>query len=259
MFNIIFGRYKKELALNTSFIEEKIMLTFQYHPEIIQRYPQVVGGVILARGLQNGPSSEALQKIYLAEQQAVIAHIGSTPLSELETLAAWRAAFRDFGVNPTKYRSAVEALLRRLTKKGDIPSINAVVDICNLISIRYQMPVAAFDARELTGPITVQFASGSERFKPLFAKEYEHPEAGEVIFADDAKLVVARRWCWRQSDESATRENTANAIFTIEAQHPGGEKHIRSALADLQQLLDTHVGGKFNTGIADSQNPIVSE
>lgn len=235
------------------------MLAFQYHPEIITRYPNIVGGVILAHGLENGPSSEALKEIYFAGQQSVIEQIGSTPLSELESLAAWRGAFRGFGVNPTKYRSAVEALLRRLTKKGDIPSINAVVDICNLISIRYQLPVAAFDTRHLTGTITVQIANGDESFTPLFQKEAEHPEKGEVIFADNTKLVVARRWCWRQSNESATREDTTNAIFTIEAQHTNGQEHIRAALSDLLQLLETHVGGEFITEIADSQNPRVAE
>jgi DNA/RNA-binding domain of Phe-tRNA-synthetase-like protein len=234
------------------------MLAFQYHPEIIRRYPNIVGGVILAHGMKNRPATAALKEIYHTEQQAVLDRIGNRPLSELEPLAAWRAAFRDFGVNPTKYRSAVEALLRRLTKKGDIPSINTVVDICNLISIRYQVPVAAFDAQHLSGPITVQIAAGDENFKPLFATEYEHPEAGEVIFADDARLVVARRWCWRQSDESATRENTTDAVFTLEAQHPGGKAHIQAALDDLGDLLETHVGGVFISGIASPQNPCVS-
>jgi len=235
------------------------MLAFQYNPELITRYPNIVGGVILAHGLKNGPTSDTLKEIYAIEQKSVISHIGSTPLSELESLAAWRTAFRGFGVNPTKYRSAVEALLRRLTKKGDIPSINAVVDICNLISIRYQVPVAAFDARELTGPITVQFAQGDENFTPLFQKKAEHPELGEVIFADDAKLVVARRWCWRQSNESATREDTTDAIFTIEAQHPNGQAHIQAALTELLQLLEKHVSGEFISGITNPQNPRVSE
>ena len=235
------------------------MLAFKYHPEIIQRYPNIVGGVILAHGMKNSPATENLKEIYFAEQQAVIAGVGDKPLSELETLAAWRAAFRDFGVNPTKYRSAVEALLRRLTKKGDIPSINTLVDICNLVSIRYQVPVAAFDARRLKGPIMVQFATGEEQFKPLFASDYEHPEPGEVIFADDAMLVVARRWCWRQSDESATRSDTSEAIFTIEAQQPNGRAYIQAALDDLLELLKTHVNGAFATGIADSRNPVVSE
>ena len=235
------------------------MTAFQYHPEIIQRYPNIVGGVILAHGMNNSPASESFRDIYHAEQQDVITRIGSRPLSELEPLAAWRAAFRNFGVNPTKYRSAVEALLRRLIKKGDIPSINTVVDICNMISIRYQMPVAAFDTRQLNGPITVQSAAGDEQFKPLFATHYEHPEPGEVIFADNARLVVARRWCWRQSDESATRQDTTNAIFTIEAQHPNARAYIQSAANDLLGLLETHVGGTFATGIADPQNPRVAE
>ena len=35
---------------------------------------------------------------------------------------------RGFGVDPTQHRTAAEALLRRLTKKGDIPSINMIKD-----------------------------------------------------------------------------------------------------------------------------------
>ncbi len=227
------------------------MPAFQYHPDIITKYPAVVGGVLVATDMVNGPTPAGLKTAYLEEQQAVIAQIGSTPLSELPTLAAWRAAFRGFGVNPTKYRSATEALLRRLTKKGDIPCINAVVDICNLVSIRYRLPVAAFDTRALTGPITVQFAAGIERFTPLFKKDAEHPEPGEVIFADDAKLVVARRWCWRQSDESATQPATKNAIFTVESQHAGGRGDIEAALTDLQGLLETYVGGTYSPSILD--------
>jgi DNA/RNA-binding domain of Phe-tRNA-synthetase-like protein len=136
------------------------MIRFQYDPDIIQSFPNLAGGSMLGGKLANGPSPEHLQEVYLAEQQKVLQKIGTTPLSEIETLAGWRSAFRQFGVDPTQYRSAAEALLRRLTKKGDIPSINAVVDICNLVSIRYALPVAAFDLRSVHGIITVHFAAG---------------------------------------------------------------------------------------------------
>ena len=231
------------------------MTSFQYHPDILSRYPQVVGGVLVSDGLVNGPTPEILRETYYTEQQTTIARIGDTPLSEIKTLQAWRSAFRDFGVNPTRYRSAAEALLRRLTKKGDIPNINAIVDICNMVSIRYALPVAAFDRRELTGPITVKFADGSENFTPLFQKESEHPEPGEVIFADDAGLVVARRWCWRQSDESATQINTTSAVFTVESHHTAGKVDIQSALTDLQELLTKFVGEISETGILTAGNP----
>jgi DNA/RNA-binding domain of Phe-tRNA-synthetase-like protein len=229
------------------------MTAFQYHPEIISRFPDVVGGVLVAQGMRNGPTPDGLKDVYRREQLATIKRIGSTPLSEIETLAAWRSAFRGFGVNPTRYRSAAEALLRRLTKKGDIPNINAIVDICNLVSIRYGLPVAAFDTRMLNVPIMVQFSDGSERFTPLFQKEYEHPEPGEVIFADEEMLVVARRWCWRQSDESATQPHTTDAVFTVESQHPGGQVDIEAALRDLKELLEVYVGGDCEMGVLNAE------
>ena len=234
------------------------MLTFQYHPELLGRYPNIVGGVILARGLEASQTPPALADAYQAEQSAVLARIGEAPLSELESLAAWRSAFRQFGVNPTKYRSAVEALLRRLTKKGDIPGINTLVDICNLVSIRYQLPVAAFDARAFTGAITVRFARGDESFTPLGSPEPENPDPGEVIFADKADLVIARRWCWRQSDESAAGQNTQAAIFTVEAQHPGGRTAVQSALTDLDHLLANYAGGARQSGLLDAANHSIS-
>lgn len=230
------------------------MTAFQYHPDIIERYPHIVGGVLVAEGMSNGLTPETLKALYWQEQQATLARIGDTPLSELSTLAAWRGAFRDFGVNPTRYRSAAEALLRRLTKKGDIPTINTIVDICNMVSIRYALPVAAFDRRRLMGPITVFFADGSEHFTPLFQEETEHPEPGEVIFADDAGLVVARRWCWRQSEESATHIQTTASVFTVEAHHPGGRADIKAALQDLKELLQAYAGGSIQTGILDQNN-----
>ena len=47
------------------------MAVFQYHPEILEAYPNLIGGVILASDLQNGPTPEALKRAYDAEQQAL--------------------------------------------------------------------------------------------------------------------------------------------------------------------------------------------
>jgi DNA/RNA-binding domain of Phe-tRNA-synthetase-like protein len=228
-------------------------MQFQYHADILARFPQLTGGVILARGLRNGTTPEALRAAYLAEQAAVNLRIGSTPLSEISALAGWRAAFRAFGVDPTQYRCAAEALLRRLTKKGDIPSLNTLVDIGNLVSIRYALPVAVFDVRALRGAITVHVADGTERFTPLGEAAVEQPEAGEVVFSDETKLVVARRWCWRQSDESAAREATTDAIITVEAQHPAGRADVERALRDLLKLLAEHAGGDWVSGVLGAE------
>lgn len=231
------------------------MHIFEYHPDILARFPQVVGGAILARDVTNGPTPASLQALYQEEQQRVLQRIGDTPLSQIESLAAWRRAFREFGVDPTQYRSAAEALLRRLTKKGSIPNINLLVDIGNLVSIRYGLPVAVFERRALQGTVTVHFADGSERYSELGASEEDHPEPGEVVFSDETKLVVARRWCWRQSEPSAAVEQTRECVITIEAHHATGHADIEAALGDLLTLLNEYAGGTFISAILDVQHP----
>jgi len=235
------------------------MTVFQYDTGILTRYPTVVGGVILADGMTNGPTPGDLQAAFIDEQQVTLQRIGTTPLSQIPSLAAWRAVFRSFGVDPTQYRSAAEALLRRLTKKGDIPSINLLVDLGNLVSIRYALPVAVFDASSLQGAVTVHVADGSERYTTLGQDELEHPEPGEVVFSDVAKLVIARRWCWRQSDQSAAQQETTQAIITIEAHHGQGKEDVNRALDDLLSLLRTYAGGTFIYSRLDATNPIISD
>src|SRR5438445_2610891 len=143
------------------------MASFRYRPDVLERFPATIGGVIQATGVTNGPTPRGLADAFAAEQAAVRAKVGAAPLSELPALAAWRRVFRGFGVDPTQYRSAAEALLRRLTKQGDIPSINALVDLGNLVSIRSALPTAVFDTRALQGPVTVHFAAGTEQYSKL--------------------------------------------------------------------------------------------
>lgn len=231
------------------------MHIFQYSQDILTRYPQVVGGAILAWDVINGPTPAALAEVYQVEQQKVLQRIGDTPLSQIESLAAWRRAFRDFGVDPTQYRSASEALLRRLAKKGNIPGINLLVDLGNLVSIRYGLPVAVVERRALRGTVTVHFADGSEHYSELGASEEDHPRPGEVVFSDESKQVIARRWCWRQSESSAAVAQTRECLITVEAHHATARQDIESAVRDLLALLHEYAGGSATSAILDASHP----
>ena len=231
------------------------MEVFRYSPGLLAEFPDVCGGALYATGLRSGPTPNALLELYGAEQAAVREKLPQS-LSDIPSLAAWRAAFRRFGANPTKHRSAAEALLRRLQKKGDIPSINCLVDIGNLVSIRYALPVAIFDVRDVAGVISVHLAQGSERFRELGSEEAVHPPAGEVVFSDHTGMVIARRWCWRQSLESASRPDTSVALVTVEALDADGPQAVRRAMADLAGLLETYAHGSVQGAVVDANHPV---
>lgn len=232
------------------------MVEFRYDPEVIARFPSVVGGVIHADAVANRPAPAELTAAFIAEQHSVRERIGQTPLSELPTLAAWRAVFRDFGVNPTKYRCAAEALLRRLTKQGELPAINTLVDLANLVSIRYALPVAVFDQRSVAGGTVVRLAHGGENWADLGSSAAQHPEAGEVIFCDDDETVSARRWCWRQSRASAAGDETTEVLITVEGHHAAAPDDVDRAVRDLGSLLGTYASpSAVRSRILDASNP----
>lgn len=216
---------------------------FRYASELLEVFPTTRGSVIHAVGLSNGQTPAALTDRFLEEQNAVKSRLGDTPLSDLPSISAWRSTFSRFGVKPTQYRSAVESLLRRLTKQGDIPSINLLVDMANLVSIRHRVPVAVFDQAGVAGTTSVRFAIGNERFTDLGSESISSPDSGEVIFVDDVGLVSARRWCWRQSAQSAASESTSEALITVEGHHDDAEVDVAAALNDLLGLIAVYQPG----------------
>ena len=236
--------------------ETRRVARFGYAPDISERFPAVVGGVIRASGVHNGPTPTRLAVAFHEEAVAVRTRIGETPLSELPTLAAWRRVFRGFGVDPTQYRSAAEALLRRLLKQGELPSIGTLVDLANLVSIRYALPVAIFDQRGVSGGTIVRFARGEERWADLGSSQIEHPEPGEVIFVDEADVVSARGWCWRQSAGSAARADTTDILVTVEGHHGTADRDVTRALADLEALLLTYAApATLRTAVLNARDP----
>ena len=83
----------------------------------------------------------------------------------------------------------------------------------------------------------------------------ERPEPGEVIFADDVGMVLARRWCWRQNAQSAAQADTTSAIITVEAHHDRAHADIEAALKDLTELVRKYAGGRLATGVLSAENP----
>ena len=216
-------------------MSEKIR--FQYDDTVVKRFPSIRAGVVHASGLINNGSPTALTEICGDAQMAALQRVETLPLIEMPSIRAWRDVFHSLGVKPTKHRVAVEALLRRVHKGGTVPSINTLVDIGNVIALRYALPVAVFDLAAIEGVLSVKFAKGTESFLELGADEPSSPENGEVVFVDEQGTVAARRWCWRQSATSAAKAETEDALFVIEGHHESASDDATLAANDLCRLI----------------------
>ena len=227
---------------------------FGYPDDFLAKFPTVVGGAAFATGIDNESDELAAEALLRAQVEAVRASFASTPLSSHPHISSWRSAFSSFGVKPTQYRSAIEALLRHVTKKGSVPHINKLVDVCNYVSMKHVLPVAAYDLDHISGPVVVSLARGDEPFLPLYGKEVEYPKPGEVAFTDD-EGALSRRWTWRQSDRAKSTAQTRNALLTVEGVNGITMSAIEAAMEELVSLVKEHCGGEVSWSMVDRDHP----
>ena len=188
---------------------------FGYHADLLAQFPTIVAGAAFVLGIDNQSEERAAEPLLKAQVDRVTAQFATAPLSSHPHISSWRSAYSSFGVKPTQYRCAVEALLRHVLKKGAVPHINKLVDICNYVSMRHVLPVAAYDLSHISGPVEVRFARGDESFLPLYATDIEYPKPGEVAYTD-SEGALSRRWTWRQSDRAKSTPKTRNALLSAE-------------------------------------------
>lgn len=221
---------------------------FQHSGVIWRDFPELVPGVLAAAGIHTDVSVEPLVATFhdIAERR-----LATTSEAGLPEIQAWRRTFSRMGLKPTQYRCASESLLRRFRKEGDLPRIHPLIDLCNAISIAFAIPVAAFDSSRIVDYVEVRHASGSERYL-AFSGETEHPDAGEVIFADAAERAHARRWTNRQSGLSAVRDTTSTVLIVAEAMHD-------SASGDVERLIAAIADGLHAVWSVTPQTAILSQ
>jgi DNA/RNA-binding domain of Phe-tRNA-synthetase-like protein len=220
---------------------------FFHSPAIWADFPTLVPGVMLVEQIRPDVDVSGQLAPLLARARE---RLGAGAESDLPEIQAWRRAFSQMGLKPTQYRSAAEALLRRFRKEGSLPALHPLVDLCNAVSLDFALPIAVLDLAQVGGFLEVRYADGDERYQ-AFNDELEHPEPGEVIFADAARAVHARRWTFRQSRQSTVSTTTAQALVVSEGLHA-------TAAADLPAVLDTLEAELRVAGFIPSQRAILS-
>ncbi len=128
------------------------MLNINISDEVKNLCPNTVLGCIQGKIKVQKSTKELLQKIdqhceKMRETMVV------TDISKQKNIKDTRKAYRSLGKDPTRYRSAAEALARRVLKGLDLYHINNVVEINNLISLKSLYPVCAFDTSKIKGDI----------------------------------------------------------------------------------------------------------
>jgi DNA/RNA-binding domain of Phe-tRNA-synthetase-like protein len=187
-------------------------------------------------GLVPAPGDQASDALLAAAEAAAREALRGGPTERVPHTAAWREAYRAFGAKPQRTRNSLEALLRRAP--SGLPRVNRLTDCYNAVSVLHQIPVGGEDLTRYAGPPRLIRAAGDEPFDTVAdgIAVIEHPEAGEVVWCDDAG-VTCRRWNWRQARRTQLRQDTTTALFILDALDPVTGQALHAAADDLAARL----------------------
>lgn len=185
-------------------------------PAILVLRPDFRALSLHAVGVRNPHEDDAVRHALVAACQD-----RDTPPWQQAHLESWREAYRGFGAKPQRTPCSAEALRRRVERDGVLPSVNAVVDLYNALSLRFAVPIGGEDATAYAGAPRLVRAAGGEPFDTVQNGQahVEPAEPGEVVWRDD-RGVTCRRWNWRQGTRTRITEDTTEMWFVIERLEP---------------------------------------
>ena len=240
----------------SEFAKEAVMkeLTYSIADEVFARFPGYCRGVVVAHDVRNGASPAELVKMMRGEEASARGRLKAETLTAEPRLASWREAFRQLGYKPGDFRPSIEALLRRVLRGQELPSINVLVDIGNIVSLRHLLPVGGHAIDVLTQDIALRPALGAEKFVPFGSEAVEHPFPGEFIFTE-GDTVLTRRWIWRQANHTLTLPETTAIEINIDGLPPVTAADVEVAARDVMDLVERFCLGRLRFEILSRQNP----
>ncbi|MBE3113739.1 MAG: hypothetical protein IMZ49_03845 [Actinobacteria bacterium] len=224
-------------------------MKFKVYDEVFKKLPDLYFGVVVGNQINNQQHIPEIYDLMKNEMSQVENNFKGVNLKEYQGIIPYRDAFNQLNLNPNKFMSSVEAMVKRVSKGNILPSINPVVDLVNRISLKYILPMGAHDLDALEGEIAIRFSRKGDTFTPLGEELVEVLDSGELVYAD-SKRIRTRRWIWRQSNIGKIDENSKNIFFPIDGFQTNKERVMKAA-EELEILLKRYFNCQIKKSFID--------
>ena len=199
--------------------------------EIESVCPEFVGACVEAQ-VMNSPYCEELWQEIEALGERFRSELTTESLKDMTSIAATRRVYKACGKDPSRYRPASEALIRRMLQGKELYQRDTLVDLVNLASIAYGYSIGGFDADKFVGN-TLTLGIGRE------GEPYEGIGRGLLNICGlpvyrDAEGGVGTP----TSDNERTKMtlDTRHLVVLING-YDGNEQRVRENAQYIQQLL----------------------
>jgi DNA/RNA-binding domain of Phe-tRNA-synthetase-like protein len=205
--------------------------------EIRIELPGVKLGVVEADGLRVVPVDLALAKLMDEISEKKRGEFTLESLAEAPAIRAVRAMFREWGMDPSKYRPSSEALLRRVVQGKGLYRVSNAVDICNLGSIETGWPYGCYDRTRIREPIVLRHGASREMYEGI-GKKMWHLDGRPVLADPDGPFGSPIS----DSTRSMITESAHEILVVIYAPDGAPDSTLQKAMEQLGERFTQFAG-----------------
>lgn len=208
-------------------------MQLQLDPEAGARIPGVTFGIVTINNVTVRESDARLWELITLQSAEKAREFTLENLASDAQITAVRGLQKLFGFDPSRYRPSSEALLRRVLKGQGLYQINTAVDVNNLCSLEFGLPMCVYDLKNVEGEIRVRLGAPGEEYPGIGRQNFQIEN--KIIIADEQGVMGTT-----VSDSERTKVTTATRdIFMMIYAPPGSEAedvHLYTALAGRRMV-----------------------
>ena len=223
---------------------------------VFEANPRIQFGILVGRNIKNSETLAADEARLRSAESRMREKYQPDQVRELFNVSAYREVMAGMGMNPNKFPPSVEAMYKRILKGGALPVINALVDLCNAVSIEKVISLGAHDLQDIHADLEVRVSRDGDVFLPFGATEYENVDGGELVFTS-GNVVQTRKWIWRQSELGKTTVDSKDIFFQLVGFDDDQEAALKGAMDEIEALVRERFQGGCEKYIVDRKNPAI--
>jgi DNA/RNA-binding domain of Phe-tRNA-synthetase-like protein len=215
-------------------VAKELNMNIEFSQIIKQKIPGLKLGLIEARNVEIRKKSELVSKQYSELETFIQNKFAENPPSSDAVVSAVRRMYRKIGWEPTKYRPSSEAMIRRFLKDKGLYHINNFVDLGNVASTKYHLPMGLYDLDKIEGDIIVDVGREDESYQGI-SKELIHA-SGKLILRDDVGIFGNPT---ADSKRTCLGEKTKNVLVLFFTPPELDNEYLNETLNYLNNLYKT--------------------
>lgn len=194
-------------------------------------------------GIINSKSNPTFLEYQNEELEKLKEYWKGNQIENDQILKGFRDLHTKVGRSNKKFVSSPESLIWLLKERGRFPQINTLVDIYNLISIKYKLALGAHDIRKVIDNIALKITDGSEKFISLETHQPENIFPGEYAYVDSGNNVICRLEVI-QCEKTKITPESKDVFFIIQGNSNTTIDHIDTATKELIELVNRFCRGE---------------